>query len=118
MLTITVVDVTTGQTFTRPMSAQEQNEFLASRVPEAPPPIPPVTRRQLRIWLRRRGITSAMVEAAIGQIEDEDQRDEALIEWHDATAYDRAHPFVALIGAALGFSSEQMDAGWREAALI
>jgi hypothetical protein len=84
----------------------------------APGPFPTVTRRQLRIWLRRRGITSAVVEAAIDQIEDADQRDEALIEWRDSVVYDRAHPFVALIGAALGFTAEQMDAGWREAARI
>lgn len=79
---------------------------------EAPAPI---TQRQLALWLLRNGITEAMVEAAIGQIPDETQRAEALIEWRKSNAYDRDHPFVAMVGAMLGFTSEQMNAGWREA---
>lgn len=100
------------------LAPEEEAAVRADWASPPPAPMPTVTRRQLRIWLRRRGITSTMVEAAIGQIPDLDQRDEALIEWRDSVAYDRGHPFVALIGAALGFSAEQMDAGWREAALI
>ena len=100
------------------LAPEEEAAVRAEWASPPPAPFPTVSRRQLRIWLRRRGVTSAMVEAAIGQIEDPDQRDEALIEWRDATGYERAHPFVALIGAALGFTDAQMDAGWREAARI
>lgn len=80
-----------------------------------PAPIEPITQRQLRLWLFRRGVTEEMVEAAIAQIPDATQRAEALIEWRASNAYERGHPFVTAIGTMLGFTSEQMDAGWREA---
>jgi hypothetical protein len=84
----------------------------------APRAIPGITQRQLALWLLRNGITEDMVEAAIAQIPDARQRGEALIEWRKSNLYERDHPFVSLIGAMLGFSPEQMDAGWREAGTI
>jgi hypothetical protein len=82
------------------------------------PPIAGITQRQLALWLLRNGVTEAMVEAAIAQIPDEMQRAEALIEWRKSNLYERNHPFVEMVGAMLGFTPAQMDAGWREAATL
>lgn len=84
----------------------------------APRPIPGITQRQLALWLLRNGVTEDMVEGAIAQIPNAMQRAEALIEWRKSNLYERDHPFVSLVGAMLGFSSEQMDAGWREAGTL
>ena len=82
-------------------------------------PVPaPITRRQLRLWLLRKGKTDADVRAVIAAIPDPTQRAAALIEWEDATTYERGHPLIASLGAALGFTAEQMDAGFREAAAL
>jgi len=85
----------------------------------APPaPIPSITRRQLRLWLLSNGKTDADVRAVIAAIPDPTQRAAALIEWEDATTYERAHPLVTMLGAALGFSAEALDAAFREAAAL
>jgi hypothetical protein len=79
-------------------------------------PIPEITRRQLRLWLVRQGIPLASIEAAIDQL-PEPARTEAMIEW-DGSVFQRANPLIDQIGAEIGLSSEQMDQGFREAALI
>lgn len=82
-------------------------------------PVPaPITRRQLRLWLLRQGKTDADVRAAIGAIPDPAARAAALIEWEDSTSYDRGHPLIAAVGSALGFTAEQIDAGFAAAATI
>lgn len=94
-------------------------EFAAP--PPPPPPVPAaITRRQLRLWLVRHDITLAQVEAAIAAL-PEPQRTEALIEWQDATQYERAHPLLALLaGAVLGLEGaaldEALDQAFRQAA--
>jgi len=57
-----------------------------------------------------------VVEAAIDAIEDETDREVARIEWEYATTFERSHPLVNQIGAALGLTPEQIDAMWAEAA--
>lgn len=85
---------------------------------EAPePPIPTVTARQLRLWLVLQGRTLGLVDAAIAALPEE-QRAPAQIEWEYATTYVRAHPLIGALGAALGFSAEEIDAGFREAAVL
>ena len=80
------------------------------------PPVPAaVTRRQLRLELLSRGLL-ANVTAALNGIPDEATKAAALIEWEDATTFDRAHPLVGQIGAALGLTSAQLDDIWRAAA--
>ena len=88
--------------------------------PPAPEPVPPaITRRQLRLWLVRHGISLSAVEAAIDKL-PEPQRTEARIEWEDASVYERDNPLlVRLAGEVLRVSdkalSEALDAAFREA---
>ena len=86
--------------------------------PYEPPPEPlrPLTARQLRLGLVTNGISLSSVEAAIDAIEDETDREVARIEWEYATTFERSHPLVNQIGAALGLTPEQIDAMWAEAA--
>jgi hypothetical protein len=97
------------------LTPEEEAAVRAEWANAPPEPIAPISQRQLRLWLIRRGVTEEMVEGAIAQIPDATQRAEALIEWRASNAYERGHPFVGMIGAMLGFDAAQMDAGWREA---
>lgn len=87
--------------------------------PPPPPPVPMITARQLRLALLRLGVTGAQVEAQIATIPGTDaDREAAMIEWEYATTYQRDHPLVAMLGAALGLTEAQIDAAWMEAATI
>lgn len=86
--------------------------------PEPEPHVPTLTRRQLRLGLRSQGITVADVEAIIAAIPDELERDNAHIEWSDATSYERGHPLVDQIGEAIGLTPEQIDGMWSAAAAL
>jgi hypothetical protein len=88
--------------------------------PYVPPPEPlrPLTARQLRLGLVLNGISLPSVEAAIDAIEDPTDREVARIEWEYATTFERSHPLVNQIGAALGLTPEQIDAMWAEAAAL
>lgn len=85
-----------------------------------PAPMPTITRRQLRLALLSRfGVTSAQVEAKIADMTGTPaEREAAMIEWQDATTYERNHRLVIAIGAALGLTQAQIDAAWKEAATI
>ncbi|UXT43220.1 hypothetical protein FY137_18285 [Agrobacterium tumefaciens] len=75
----------------------------------------PVTRRQLRLTLVRNSISLASVEAAIASMPEGLAKEEAQIEWADASEFQRQHPTLLLIAAALGLTEAQVDAMWREA---
>lgn len=82
------------------------------------PPVPDITRRQLRLWLVRNGVTLASVEAAIDAL-PEPGRTEAQIEWQDASVYKLSNPLVIEIGAAVGLTDpEMLKQAFRDAALI
>ncbi|MCT7668158.1 hypothetical protein [Shinella kummerowiae] len=83
-----------------------------------PPPIGTLTRRQARLGLLSIGITVEDVEAHIAAIADPADRAAALIEWQDATAYERDHPLVADLAAAFALPAAQVDALWLWAADI
>ena len=88
--------------------------------PYEPPPDPlrPLTSRQLRLGLVLNGISLSSVEAAIDAIEDETDREVARIEWEYATTFERSHPLIEQVGAALGLTPEQIDDMWAEAATL
>lgn len=75
----------------------------------------PVTKRQLRLTLVRNGISLAQVQDAINLIPDGIQKQEAQIEWDDASSFSRTHPTLLLIASVLGLSEAQVDAMWLEA---
>lgn len=78
----------------------------------------PITRRQLRLALVRNGISIASVDAAIAGMPNGQEKDEATIEWQDATTFDRMHPTLLFVGGALGLSPDAIDAMWAQAAEI
>lgn len=79
------------------------------------PALPPLTSRQLRLGLITNGIALSAVDAAIGEIADEVQREIARVEWEYATTFERSHPLINQVGAALGLTPAQIDAMWQEA---
>lgn len=81
--------------------------------------IPTLSPRQLRLALLRLGMTGAQVEAQIAAMPGTDaDREAAMIEWEYAPTYQRDHPLVIMLGAALGLTQAQIDAAWMEAATI
>lgn len=96
-------------------------EFLEDGNPEViaffNPPVAslPITKRQLRLTLVRNGISLSTVEAAISSMPDGLAKEEAQIEWADASTFNRTHPTLLLIATALGFDEAQIDAMWAEA---
>lgn len=110
--------------YANPQEGRTDPEPLPDTAPEVaaflnPPPPPPVlTARQLRLGLVANGISLSSVEAAIDAIEDPTDREVARIEWEYATTFERSHPLVNQIGAALGLTPEQIDDMWAEAAAL
>lgn len=80
-----------------------------------PEPLPPLTARQLRLGLIAAGITLSSVEAAISGIEDATDREIAKVEWEYASQFERDHPLIGQVGAALGLTPGQIDAAWLAA---
>lgn len=76
----------------------------------------PLTARQLRLGLVAASILPAHVDAAIAVIPDATDRAVAEIEWEYASQFERDHPLIEQVGAALGLSPEQIDAMWQAAA--
>ena len=83
------------------------------------PPVSTITARQLRLALLGLGLTGAQVEAQIATMPGTDTtREAARIEWEYATSYQRDHPLVVALGAALGLTEAQIDNAWREASSL
>lgn len=74
--------------------------------------MPALTARQIRLGLLHSGTTEGDVAVAIGSIADDTHRAVADIEWRTATKFERLHPFVVDLGAALGYTPEEIDALW------
>lgn len=110
----TVISAITGKitTITQGVEVQEQPEPTPE---EARASMPPISRRQLRLTLVRNEIALDDVAAMIEGLPDGLSKDEARIEWEDAATFERMHPTLIQIGAALGMSPEQIDELWVEA---
>ena len=83
--------------------------------PVEPPTFNPITRRQLRLTLVRNGISLDTVEAAIAAMPEGLDKQEAQIEWADASEFERTHPTLMLIASSLSLTETQVDAMWRQA---
>lgn len=104
MILITGGDPVIGSTWTG-------SAWTAPPTPE-PAPLPPLTRRQLRLGLLSIGITAEDVEAEINAIVDPTERAYGMIEWQDATQFRRDHPLIAQVAVALALPPEQVDDLW------
>lgn len=87
----------------------------SSPIDPSKPPTPPVTKRQLRLALVRNGIALSAVEDAIAAMPEGLSKEEAQIEWADASTFNRTHPTLLLIAGALGLTDSEVDAMWAEA---
>lgn len=109
------VNVITGEVTDIELTPEE----IAALPPPVVPPLPDITRRQLRLALLRLGVTGDQVEAQIAAMPGTPiEREAAMIEWRDSGTYQRDHQLVVALGAALGLTAAQIDAAWMEAATI
>jgi hypothetical protein len=81
-------------------------EEIEQRKPK-PPNI--CTPRQFRLALIREGINISNIEAMLNQIEDDMERQIALIEWEYALEIKREHPLIDSFASIMGITQEQLD---------
>lgn len=67
----------------------------------------PLSRRQLLRALNSLDITPEAVEAAIGDDVD------GLIDWREATEFERLHPLLVMVADQFSITPEQVDALWE-----
>lgn len=102
---------------------EDHPEFPIGAYAPPPPPtleelraqIPPLTARQLRLGLVRHGISLSSVTVTIEAMPAGPEKEKAQIEWEYATTFNRMHPLIATVGAALNLTDIQIDAMWRAA---
>ncbi len=75
-----------------------------------------LTARQFRLGLLNAGISPSTVTATIAAMPAGVDRDKAQIEWEFATTFNRMHPLIATVGAALALTDTQIDGMWLAAA--
>lgn len=107
-MTSVMLDVRTGEYL--PMDPGPIEPTIPEPTPEViRASMPTITARQLRLALLNR---LDEVESTI-----EASGDRALqIEWEYATTFERLHPAIVNIGAALGLTPEEIDTLWLDAA--
>jgi hypothetical protein len=83
-------------------------------------PVPAkVSRRQLLLaLLSAHNITRAQIRTALEAIPDAAQREGALIQFDEASEFERAHALVAQLAAGFGLTSAQVDQVFRVAATL
>lgn len=74
-----------------------------------------VSARQVRIWLIQHGISLALVENAIDNIQDPILKEVTKVEWEYAPYIERNHPMLVPLSEALGLSQDQLDQAFIEA---
>jgi len=98
--------------------------------PTLPAPLAPITRRQLLLELKSRGLitaqeaiaaaTSGVVPASVQAVFDlfpEADRDEAVITWATMSQAERGHPIVQALQAVWQYPDDELDALFRSALL-
>lgn len=66
----------------------------------------------------KRGEVPTALQAAIDSIPDDEARFAAEMQVSGATTFERTHPSTVALAQALGWSDEQMDNLWRQAAAL
>ena len=79
------------------------------------PPVKPLKRRQFMRVLALNGFDLAEIEAMILTIEDAQARQLALIDWRDATDFERNDETLPMVANLMGLSSSEVDALWSQA---
>ncbi len=90
-------------------------EYVPPTVEEMRAGMLSLTARQFRLGLVNAGISPTQVTATIAAMPAGADRDKAQIEWEFATTFNRMHPLIATVGAALGLTDVQIDAMWLSA---
>ncbi|QRY69167.1 hypothetical protein JVX98_13170 [Ensifer sp. PDNC004] len=89
--------------------------YVPPTVEEVRAGMQPLTARQFRLGLVNASISPSQVTATIAALPAGPDRDKAQIEWEYATTFNRMHPLIATVGAALGLTDTQIDAMWTAA---
>ncbi|HEV7306424.1 hypothetical protein [Ensifer sp.] len=92
--------------------------YVPPTVEEVRAGMPSLTARQFRLGLVNAGISQSTVAAIVAELPAGPDRDKAQIEWEYATTFNRTHPLIATIGAALGLAGDQIDEMWQAAASL
>lgn len=71
----------------------------------------PLTRRQFKLVLVKNGLSLSEIESKIKELENE----ELLIEWEDATEFERLNPNLLLMCEVLGLEESKVDELWEYA---
>lgn len=79
------------------------------------PSLPVLTRRQFMRTLVLNQFDLDDIEAKIRTIEDAQERQLALIDWHDATEFERNNQTIIMMIDLLGLTNDQVDALWSQA---
>ncbi|KSV89786.1 hypothetical protein [Sinorhizobium sp. GL28] len=77
--------------------------------------MPDLSARQLRLGLLAGEIPPSQVSATIAAMPAGPDKEKAQIEWEYAATFNRMHPLIATVGAALNLSDVQIDAMWSAA---
>lgn len=75
----------------------------------------PLTRRQFRMVFILNGYDLDAIEAKIMEIEDTATRQLTLVEWEDATTFERDNASLVMMAGLLGLNDDQVNAMWKQA---
>ena len=89
-------------------------EFTYS-IEEFVPPLADISPRQIALALLSMGITESQVIAAINQLPSP-QKEQGIIAWNRSNYFVRTEPAVAMIGALMSLTTEQLDLIWTTGA--
>lgn len=75
----------------------------------------PLTRRQFRMVFILNGYDLDAIKAKILEIEDTQTRQLTLVEWEDATTFERDNASLVMMAGLLGLNDDQVNAMWKQA---
>jgi len=95
----------------------DAGNLIADADPPAPPPMPALTARQLRLGLLRLGVAEGAVRTAVANIPDPTDRATAEIELGHSNVFEWDHPVIRTMIPVLlpSLSPSAVEAAWRAA---